>query len=339
MLLLGMVMTSFAGCGGSAKAAQSPNAAEGEVNTTLDSKYVSKDYMIAMKVNADCIVEEDKEAITIKTPSMKSLLVLKIYPGVQNLQASANNLAASIATNYTDGQAGQMTDGFMFGQRAKLVPFTCTSDGETFVGLSVATIANQSLYTLTVIFDGEVSESDLTLMQNVISGMVVLQPDVVDPATKKAAYKDPYPELDVYYGEYFDWYDIAAWEYLPYEYYAWWDGDYSAWDDAFYFEPDYNYYDDGSFYWSWGWDEEADWIFYDAYADYYDMAYYEALNSYYDDWDDEYDPWSDVTAEWEDPSYYAEDDEYYEEDNSDYYEEDDSDYYEEDYSEDYSEEY
>jgi len=307
MLVLSMMLLFLGGCGGSGKAPASSNAAAGEVNTSLDSKYVSKDYMVTMLLNADCVVKEDKKAIVIATPSEKSMVVLKLYPGVQNLAAAANNVQAGILSNYENGQAGQISDGYMFGQRAKLVPFTCTNQGTPVEGLATATIANQSLYTLTVVFDSKVSQSERDLVQNVIDSMKVIVPEKVDQKTKKAVYKDPYAQYTVYYGEHYDWYEINEWDVLPYYYYAWWDGDYSAWNDPAYFQPDYDYYADDTGYWSWGWDEEDEWAFYSTYADYYDYAYYEELPDYSEDfsYDEAYDPWTDVEEEWQ---YYEEND-------------------------------
>jgi hypothetical protein len=293
--------------GGGSEESDSDNSASGSVSSTLDTKYVSKDYMLTTLVNSDCTITEDTDGLSFSTTN--TLVNISVTPGVQNLSKAAVNMQSLVPSYFTDGQAGEISDGYLFGYRAKLFMMSCTYNDMQCNGMMVLSVINQSLYMMTVVIDEQATTDEFELMKNVISSIVVLAPLSVDSETHTAQYSDPYEDYTNFYSDY-DYYDISFWYYLPYEYYAWCDVDYSAWSDETLFEPDWNYYPDENDYWDWGWDTEDDWIFYDDYYAYYEQDYYETQVDYYYDYDEYYDVWDsdfgdyDIYVDYSDDGYY-----------------------------------
>lgn len=277
----------------------------GAVSGIVDTKFVSKNYMLTTLTNKDCTITEADSGLTFNTQN--AILYITLIPGVQNLTSATSYMQSLVPTYFTDGQAGDITDGYLFGYRAKLYQFSCTTDSTPCEGLTVVSIINQSLYTLNLLITDQTTEEEFALMQNIISGMVVLQPTAVDNTAHTATYTDPYANYTTYYDD-IDYYDIATWYYLPYECYSWCEIDYSTWSDVTLFEPDWNYYSTEDTYWDWSWDSEEDWVFYDDYSEYYEEEYYEAQEDYYSDYDYEsYDVWQEEDFSYYDDSSYDDD--------------------------------
>jgi hypothetical protein len=287
----------------------------------VDKKFVSKNYMLTTLTNNDCTISEDESGLNFYTQN--AAINITLTPGVQNLATAATFYQSAIPTYFADGQAGDISDGYLFGFRAKLLLFSCSFDNTPCEGLMALSVANQSLYTMSLLINDKTTEYEFALMQEIITNMLLLAPTSVDTNAHTAQYTDPYADYGYY--EDYDYYDISEWYYLPYEYYYWCEADYSVWDDPSYYDPDWDYYVDDSMYWEWGWDDSDEWYFYDTYEDYYDIETYETEEDYYADYDyDSYDVW-----ESEDFGYYDEgynedaydDEEYYEEgSNEDAYE-------------------
>jgi len=291
-----------------------------EVNPDVDGKYVSKSYMLTTLTNADVKISETKDMLSLSTPSENAMAFVNIFPGLQNYEVAANYIHDNVSNFFENGVPSDVVDGYLFGARAKLIPFTCTFGEVPLQAIYAVTIVNQTMYTLTYLYSENASESEIQLMNNVVSSIQILKPQAVDQTSKKAAYVDPYQDVKVYYypeiyfpdiydsyDDYF-YYDISAWDYLPYDCYDWSIIDYSAYDESF-FMPDYDYYEDESEYWAWGWDEEQDWEFYDEYETNYSYESY-----------DEYEDYS-VGFEYDDTSFEDVSEEYYEEDYFDSYDE------------------
>lgn len=263
-----------------------------DVAVIIDTKFVSKDYMLTTLTNSDCTITEDETGLNFYTEN--SAINVSITPGIQNLASISTYMQASVPSFFADGQAGEISDGYLFGYRAKLIDFTCTIDGVPCEGMLALSIVNQSLYMMSILVNEQTTPQELELMQATISNMVILSPTSVDSATQQATYTDPYADYTNYYSD-DDYYDISTWYYLPYEYYAWCQLDYATWTDPTLFEPDWDYYSDENTYWTWGWDGESYWAFYDEYSNYYDEYYYEEQTDYYEDYDpDNYDVWYEV---------------------------------------------
>jgi len=306
ILALQMLLLLFAGCGSSSAGADSQSEEETNVSdntvagaaaavaVNADVKFVSKDYMLTTLTTSDTNITEDETGLNFFTDN--SVINISITPGIQNLTSISTYMQASIPSFFTDGQAGEVSDGYLFGYRAKLIDFTCTVDGTPCEGMMALSIINQSLYMMSLIINEKTTPEEFALMQATLSNMVILSPTSVDSTTHQATYTDPYANYTNYYSE-DDYYDISAWYYLPYEYYAWYQLDYSTWTDTTLFEPDWDYYSDENTYWTWGWDSKNDWVFYDDYNEYYNEAYYEAQTDYYEDYEpDSYDVWNEEEA-------------------------------------------
>ena len=256
---------------------------------TVDKKFVSRNYMLTTLVNSDTTIKEDQSVLSFTTQNAAVNICLE--PGVQNLAESAKYFQSAIPTHYTDGQAGDISDGYLFGYRAKLMLFSCTYNGTPCEGLMALCVANQSLYSMSFIINGLTSDDEFELMKQIISNILLLAPTSVDSGAHTAQYTDPYSNYE-YYDDGADYYDIEEWYFLPYECYAWFEVDYSAYDETL-FAPDWDYYADDSTYWDWGWDASDEWYFYDTYEDYYDIETYETEEDYYTDYDyDSYDVWA-----------------------------------------------
>lgn len=343
ILSLIMVCSLFVGCGGSDKSTKETSKSEEkaststeaapeksdsgdqkpvgqEVNTIVDGKFVSKSYMLTTLTNTDVQISETKEMLSLCTPSENAMAFVNIFPGLQNFEVTAQYIHDNVPTFFQNGVAMDVVDGYLFGARAKLIPYTCTFGDIPLQGIYAVTIVNQTMYTLTYLYSVNASESEIALMNSIVTSMQILKPQVVDQTTKKAAYVDPYPEVTVnYYPQiYFpdlyesyddyEYYDISAWDYLPYDCYDWCDIDYSAYDESF-FTPDYDYYEDETQYWDWGWDEEESWEFYEEYEEVYTYESY-----------DEYEDYS-VDFEYDDTSWEETEETYYEEDYFESYDE------------------
>lgn len=340
LLLLAGILLLSAGCGKKEEDA----AAEGvaglitenvETNTTAESGvvsaevselYQSQSLMMEMLVNEDCVIEDKGDTIMVRTPDGLAQVGISFIPGIQNLEATAALIPAVLEN--VNAVPAEIKDGVIFGERAKHCTYSLPDgEGGSTEGFFATAIVNSSLYMLDVEFAMGCTDEDGALITNVFNSMNVLKPANVNQETKTATYETKYPEAKPAKSAEKTYKPVVEWVYLPYYYYAWdSDFDYSDYDSMFY-EPDWNYYSDGN-WWSWSWDEEISWGFYDAYGDWYSEDYY----SYYDDYYD-YDPYSDpgdYYEEYSDPGDY-----YYEEysDPGDYYEDysDSGDYYE-DYS-------
>jgi hypothetical protein len=331
-------------------------AAEGKVITTVDQKFVNTNYMVTGLINTDCIVTEDStNGLLISVPSGNAVIQINLVPGVQNYTAAVNGMQEIITTNYSQEGTGGSFEASLLGYNATVIPFTANMDNQIVNGFTSVFIANQSLYSLSLLYYSTASTNELELLQNVIPSLQIIKPTTVDDSTKVATYTDPYASYKTYdpflyyyisgewtyeeylaaFNEYYYGIDISSWENLPYSYYSWYEGDYSAYTaDAFVADWDYYGEDD---YWSWGWDETDDWSFYDEYADYYSEDYYDELGYYYDEYadydvdytaDEQFEFTEDFDSTWEDVELqsYEEVDYEYDDYYDDYYYGDDSGY-------------
>ncbi len=330
-------------------------ATEGKVQTTVDQKFVNADYMLTGLINTDCVMTEDENGLMISVPSGNAAIQVFIVTGVQNATTAANNLQTLVTQNYSQEGTGGTFQTSLLGYNATVVPFTANLDGQIVNGFSSVFVANQSLYSLNLLYYSTASENELDLLSKVLPSLQIIKPTSVDNSTKKASYTDPYASYKTYdpylyyyisgewtyddylaaFNSYYDTIDVSLWEDLPYNYYSWYEGDYSGYTEAD-FAADWDYYDEDD-YWSWGWDETDDWAFYDEYADYYSEDYYDELGYYYDEYadydvdytaDETYEFTDDFDSTWEDvdltvydESEYAYDDYY-----DDYYYSDDTSY-------------
>ncbi|MDR1589314.1 MAG: hypothetical protein LBS51_03895 [Oscillospiraceae bacterium] len=263
-----------------------------EVNPNVDSLFQYQPLLLEMLVNEDVVIETEDDGITLTSSAGNAGINITMFPGVQNLGKVVELIPGIIESQWGVSDA-EITDGYLFGAKAKRATSAfVTADGATGVGSVSAAIANQSLYLLTLMFADQMSPSEGELFINLVASLNVLVPKEVDQTAKTAKYETKYPTAppapqtaEVKSTP------ATQWEYLPYYYYS--DpGDYLP--DYFY-EPDYNYWSDPGDYWSWGWDDDSDWYFYDEYSDYYEYEYYESYDDYYDeDWYDyysDYDPY------------------------------------------------
>ncbi len=342
VLLLTLLLSVFTGCSEkntkkdtAAAAPPKPATSPAKVfaaplSLEVTELYQSQPLMMELLVNESCMISEENDILAVSTPQGRAVVAVSFIPGIQNLGATAELIPALLQETY-GAQTSAVTDANLFGARAKRCTYRYTAkEGAETQGLFAAAVVNQSLYLMDVSFKTGCTDEEAALIINVFSSMNVLQPKAVDTTSKAAVYESRYPEAKPAKAAQKTYTPVTEWDYLPYYYYAWnSDFDWTVYDSLFY-EPDWDYYDDGS-WWSWGWDETSDWGFYDEYADWYEQDYYDAYYDYHSD----YDPWSDPgdnNDEWSDPG------DYYEEDWSDpgdYYEEDWSDpgdYYEEDWS-------
>ena len=333
ILILALLLSTITGCGvkstqKDASAAASPSpAAESPANVSaaplamaITELYQSQPLMLEMLVSESCMIAEENDILVVTTPQGRAVVAVSFIPGIQNLGATAELIPAILQETY-GAQVSAVTDGNLFGARAERCTYSYTAkDGTQTQGLFAASVVNQSLYMLDASFKTGCTDEEAALIINVFSSMNVLQPKAVDTSSKTAEYESRYPNVKPANAAQKTYIPVSDWYYLPYYYYAWnSDTDWTVYDPYFY-EPDWDYYDDGT-WWSWGRDDSSDWGFYDEYSDWYDEAYYDAYYDYHSD----YDPWSDPgdnNDEWSDPGDYGY---YYEEDWSDpgdYYEED-----------------
>jgi DNA-directed RNA polymerase subunit beta' len=284
-------------------------AAEGKVTTTVDQKFVNTNYMLTGLVNTDCMISENENGLIISVPSGNAAIQINLVPGIQNSTTAVNNLQQLVTTNYSQEGTGGTFQASLMGYNATIIPFTANVDNQIVNGFASAFIANQSLYSVNLLYYSTASQNELDLISKVLPSLQVIKPKSVDTNTKKATYTDPYASYKTYdpylyyyisgewayedylaaFNAYYDAIDLATWDSLPYEYYNWYEGDYNGYT-AEDFAADWDYYDDED-YWSWGWDEADDWAFYDEYADYYSEDYYDQLGNYFEensDYDAEY---------------------------------------------------
>lgn len=273
------------------------------VSSKVNELYQSQTLMMEMLVNEDCVIDETGDMLIIGTPDGLAQVSVTFIPGVQNLGATAELIPTILESNNAIFQ--EVNDGVIFGERAKHCTYSIPDGGGGSIeGFLATAIVNSSLYMLDVEFAMGCTDEDADLVTNVFTTMNVLTPVSVDRETKTATYETKYPDTKPAKAAEKTYKPVVEWVYLPYYYYAWdYDFDYSAYDSIFY-EPDWNYYSDGT-WWSWSWDENGNWGFYDEYGDWYAEDYY----GYYDDYYN-YDPYSD-------PGDYYD----YQSDPGDYYEE------------------
>ncbi len=322
-----------------AEPAPSEAAAPADVSPDVNQLYVNQNYMLEMLINDSCTVEDDGAgALTVLVPSQNAALLLNFKPGIQNLAASGNMMHSALAATFPNGQLSDLTDCYFFGERAKKCDFFADmDDGTQMGGVGVTSIVNQSMYYAQVIFADATTANEAALITNVLASMNILRPVAVDANTQKAAYQSRYKGVAPAPNYQQEYVPPDEWYYLPYYYYSWWDdyGTYQMYGPEYY-EPDWDYYSDGA-YWSWGWDTEDDWGFYDDYEDAYGTSAYGACEDYYSD----FDPWSDpgdegyeTGGDLGDYDYYdmeADEGGYYEDE---YYDDGGGDYYEEEYYDD-----
>ncbi len=322
----------------------------GALSTVLDQYYANDMFMIEMLVNEDIIITEQEASLIFMTPQEHAAIVLCIIPGVQNLSL-VGDLAKSMVTGaFETAQVGEIEDAFLFGARAKMVEYQVADSDPPLTGIQATGIVNQSCYMMNAMFYDGITAEEGRLMIDMFSSINVLVPQNVDQQAQTASYVSKYEqELSssaVKPAKSTKAQTVTEWVYLPYDYYSWW-GDYGDTSGGYaqsYYEPDWNYYSDPGDYWSWGWDADEDWGFYDDYGDYYDYDTYWEYQDYYDDWDGgggygsdyaEYYDWAleSNDAGWEEDYYYEDysdpGDYYY--DDYDYYSDPGDYYYEDDY--------
>ncbi len=336
--------------------AERQQAVEGKVlSSKVDQKFVNKDFMVTGLVNTDCSMAVDENGLSISVPSGNAAIFVSVTPGIQNATRAASSLQDYVTANYSQEGTGGTYTGTVFGYNATVIPFTTNLDNQIVNGFASVFIANQSLYRVSFLYYSTASQNELDLMSKVFPSIQIIKPVKVDNSSKKAVYTDPYAGYKVYdpylyyyisgamayedylaaFEDYYSYFDLAMWDAMPYDFYSWYDGTYDGYTEED-FIADYNYYDDED-YWNWGWDDDTDWTFYDAYQDYYDAAYYSELEDYYAtygddiadysigeeaDFSDEYgDTWQDI-----DLSGYEESDYEYADYYDDYYSSDDSSY-------------
>ncbi|MFT3983464.1 MAG: hypothetical protein QM697_06135 [Lachnospiraceae bacterium] len=342
LLLTAGMLLLFVGCGkedaveaenqGLNQGLKIEEAAPAIISTEVSELYQSQTLMMEMLVNEDCVIEDTGDTLMVSTPDGFAQVGISFIPGIQNLGATAELIPAVLESN--NAVPEEVKDGVIFGERAKHCTYSLPDgEGGSTEGFFATAIVNSSLYMLDVEFAMGCTDEDGELITNVFSSMNILTPTSVDQEAKTATYETKYPEAKPAKAAEKTYQPVTEWVYLPYYYYAWDYGfDYSVYDSLFY-EPDWNYYTDGN-WWSWSWDDDGSWGFYDEYGDWYAEDYY----SYYDDYYD-YDPYSDPGDYYDYDPYSDPGDYYYEEEYSDpgdyYYEEeysDPGDYYEEEYS-------
>ncbi|MFA9375737.1 MAG: hypothetical protein ACERKZ_03175 [Lachnotalea sp.] len=259
-----------------------------QVSSEVGELYLNQALMLEALVNESCVIQESGDGLTITTPDSLGYIGISFVPGIQNLTATASLLPSLLEENY-NAVPGEVTDGYLFGARAKLCDYSIAKeDGSEEQGIVATAIVNQSLYLVDVAFASDCSQEDGALILNVFSSMNVLTPTSVNQETKTATYESKYPEVTPLKTTQTTDVPVTEWVYLPYYYYDWdSDTDYTAYDSNYY-QPDWDYYSNGN-WWNWDWDDESDWQFYDAYSDYYDEDYYDNYADYYDD----YNPYSD----------------------------------------------
>lgn len=302
--------------------ANAPQAAV--VDTEVNLLYTNPDFMLEMLVNDDCEIEENGANIAVMSSAGNAVLILSLFPGIQNLTAGCNLALVALTNTFPNVKVSEFSQGMLFGALSKSCTYTAEQEWGIVAGMQAAAIINQSCYVLTVMFDPNVSDEEGLLITNVFNNINVVRPEQVDQASQTAVYTSAHPEAKP--SKKSKAASVTEWDYLPYYYYSWWGdpgdyGDYPAW----YFEPDWDYYSDPGDYWDWGWDEDNDWWFYDEYADYYDYDYYQG----YDDYWETYYEYEDEYAYDEDYGYFDADD-YFDAgdqgDPGDYYSEDYDDY-------------
>lgn len=281
------------------------------IASKVDQKFVSAKYMVTGLVNSDCQVSETADTgLLIATVSGNAAISVNMIPGVQSTKKAVENLQQGITAAYSQEGTGGTFEGMLLGYKSTIIPFVGKQGEEAVNGFASAFIANQSLYSVNCMLNAAATKNELDLMEKIIASLQILKPEKTDNTAKTATYVDPYASYKTYdpylyayvlgqmaydeyekaFNEYYATIDIATWDDLPYDYYSWYEGDYSAWNEEGDYVADWDYYDDDD-YWSWGWDEDTDWSFYDTYADYYSEEAYDSLTNFYDDsanYDDTY---------------------------------------------------
>lgn len=321
------------------------------VSTVLDKYYANDNFMIEMLVNEDVIITESNGNLTFTTTEDHAGIIVSMIPGVQNLTAAGELCNSAILDAFPGAQTGEVEDAYLFGARAKLLEYSVSQEDNSFMGIEATSIVNQSCYFMNAIFYEGISEAEGKLIVDMFSTMNVLQPTNVDSGAQKAEYTSMYAEQlktqQIKPSKQTNVQSAEQWEYLPYYYYSWY-GDPKDSFDAWYYEPDWDYYENSSDYWSWGWDNSENWGFYDEYNDFYAWDTYQEYQDYYMDWDGgggygddyaEYYDWSYESNDYEfgDPGDYYDDgyDTYSDPGDGDDEWSDSGDYYEEEYYEEY----
>lgn len=325
------------------------------VSTVLDQYYANDKFMIEMLVNEDVIITENDGNLVFTTKEDHAGIVISMIPGVQNLTAAGELCKSAVLNAFPGAQTGEVEDAYLFAARAKLLEYAVPDEDNPFMGIEATAIVNQSCYFMNSMFYEGISEAEGKLIVDMFSTINVLRPTNVDSGTQKAEYRSAYAEQlktqQVKPAKQTKVQSVEEWIYLPYYYYSWYSDPGDSFD-AWYYEPDWDYYSDSGDYWSWGWDDNEDWGFYDEYGDYYAWDTYQEYQDYYDDWDGgggygddyaEYYDWAlesndyewsdpgDGNDEWSDPGDYYDDgyDEGYDEgawSDEEYYESNDYDW-------------
>ncbi|MDD3415892.1 MAG: hypothetical protein PHY47_18115 [Lachnospiraceae bacterium] len=265
------------------------------VSTVLDKYYANDKFMIEMLVNEDVIIKENDGNITFTTAEDHAGIVISMIPGVQNLTAAGELCNSTVLNAFPGAQTGEMEDAYLFGARAKFLEYSVSQEDCSFMGIEATAIINQSCYFMNTVFYEGISKDEGKLIVDMFKTMNVLQPTNVDSGAQKAEYTSIYAEQlktqQIKPSKQTKVQSAEQLEYLPYYYYSWY-GDPGDSFDAWYYEPDWDYYKDSSDYWSWGWDNSENWSFYDEYDDFYAWDTYQEYQDYYGDDYAEYYDWS-----------------------------------------------
>ena len=266
--------------------AEEPAAETASISTEVAELYQSQKLMLEMLVNENCVIEDTGDSISVSSPDGMAYVGVSFVPGIQNLGETATLIPQILEAN--NAVSEEIMDGVLFGARAKHCVYSMEDEeGNPVQGIFATAIINSSLYMMDVAFAPECTDEDASLIVNVFSSMNVLTPTSVDAQAKTAVYQTKYPDAAPAKAAEKTYVPVVEWVYPPYYYYSWYsDYDYPMYDSAFY-EPDWDYYLDGG-WWSWDWDDEDYWGFYDEYGDWYSEDYYDYYDYYYD-----YDPYSD----------------------------------------------
>lgn len=266
--------------------AEEPAAETASISTEVAELFQSQKLMLEMLVNENCVIEDTGDSISVSSPDGMAYVGVSFVPGIQNLGETATLIPQILEAN--NAVSEEIMDEVLFGARAKHCVYSMEDEeGNPVQGIFATAIINSSLYMMDVAFAPECTDEDASLIVNVFSSMNVLTPTSVDAQAKTAVYQTKYPDAAPAKAAEKTYVPVVEWVYPPYYYYSWYsDYDYPMYDSAFY-EPDWDYYLDGG-WWSWDWDDEGYWGFYDEYGDWYSEDYYDYNDYYYD-----YDPYSD----------------------------------------------
>lgn len=244
-----------------------------------DLAFYDSERMVGLLVSEECEITEEGNQIYVDSPSGEAAVLVEVFPGIQNIAGFTNTFREGLIAQESDSQVSEVEESDDLAQAAYAFNMSYDDEDSSYNYDYYVMGANQSAYLITFIYDPDSENEEIDYMEETLYSIEPLVPETVNYDNLSASYKEmfkKYAASDLSHSDSAT--DITA---LPYEGYGefWRDDLYDSYDFDLYQEENlqadsFTYPDLGKF-WSYSWDKDRKWKFYEEHPGFYQKG---ALN-------------------------------------------------------------